>query len=78
MTQTKLVTDLDRLKDYVIEMNKANSKINNCLKDKKDLEKSFEKLEQELMNLRDDHRNSKERLRNAEVLLNEKAEKIDL
>ena len=38
----------------------------------------IEKTQKELLDLRDDHRNSKERIRSLEILINEKVQKTEL
>ena len=66
------------MKDYVVDVSKSGSQKRDCLKDKKGLQDQLEKLQKDLLDLRDDHRNSKERLRTAETFLGEKTDKIEL
>ena len=73
-----LAREVESMKEYVGEVNKSNSQKRDCLKDKKELEKHIEKLQKELLDLRDDHRNSKERIRNLETLIGDKVNKVEL
>ncbi len=78
VTKSSLRTDLESIKDHVADVNRSNSQKRDCLKDKKETERHVEKMQKELMDLRDDHRNSKERIRSLEVLMNDKVHKIEL
>ena len=60
---TQCVNDL---KDYVRDCNKQNSLKRDCVKDRKDLQTLAEKIQKDMMELRDDHRTSKDRLRGLE------------
>ena len=55
------------MKDYINEVNKTNSQKRDCTKDKKDLITMIEKFQKELLDLRDDHRSSKDRIRTLEL-----------
>lgn len=63
------------MKDYVGEANRSNSQKRDCLKDKKETITMVEKLQKDLLELRDDHRWSKDRLRSLEQAIGLKAEK---
>lgn len=78
VSKNHLKNEIGTLKDHIAEVNKSNSQKRDCLKDKKEMEKSFEKLQKELLDLRDDHRNSKERIRNLEVIIGEKVNNNEL
>ena len=65
----QLVKDLDSLRDYIGEGNKTNAQKRDCLKDKKETISMVEKLQKEFLDLRDDHRESKQRLRNLELTI---------
>ena len=50
-------------------MNAENSKQRDCIRDKKEFERNFEKTQAELVGMRDDYRVTKERLRDIEIQL---------
>ena len=76
-TIVRLEKEMEHMKDYVGEENKQNSQKRDCAKDKREVEKMFEKLQKELLDLRDDHRNSKERIRILELAIEKKLEKTE-
>jgi len=78
VTQDRLADSVEAVKKVFNELNESNSQKRDCLKDKKSVEKQFEKLQKELLDLRDDHRNSKDRIRNLETMIGEKVEKFEL
>ena len=68
VTKPTLAKELESMKEFVAELNKNNSQKRDCLKDKKETHAMIEKTQKELLDLRDDHRNSKERIRSLEVV----------
>lgn len=78
MTKPALKNELNETKQWFESLNQANSQKRDCLKDRKELEQMVEKMQKELLDLRDDHRYSKERLRAIEVGLPDKVEKYEL
>ena len=66
------------MKDFINEANKTNSQKRDCTKDKKDVITMIEKLQKELLDLRDDHRSSKDRIRALELQVPQKAETKEL
>ena len=69
---------MEALKAWVAEVNKENSKKRDCLKDKKELITMNEKVAKDLLEVRDDHRSSKDRLRSLELHVAEKAMKREV
>lgn len=59
-------------------INAENSQKRDCLKDKTELEEMIEKTQKELLDLRDDHRHSKERVNKLEVELPGKVDDFKL
>ena len=66
------------MKDFIADANRSNSQKRDCLKDKKETITMIEKLQKDLLELRDDHRSSKDRLRTLEQTIEHKAEKKEL
>ena len=62
------------MQDYVHEVNKSASLKKECAKDKKEVLSMFTKLQKDILNLRDDHLNSKERVTICETLIDMKAQ----
>ena len=69
---------MEKLKEWVAEVNRENSKKRDCLKDKKELTAMNDKVARDLLELRDDHRSSKDRLRTLELHVAEKAMKREV
>lgn len=67
--------EINKVKDYVKELNKSNSQKRDCVKDKREMNAIFEKFQREFLDLRDDHRGSKDRIKISEISLTEKAAK---
>lgn len=70
-----LHSEINKMKDYVKELNKSNSQKRDCVKDKREINAIFEKFQREFLDLRDDHRGSKDRIKISEISLTEKAAK---
>ena len=57
---------MEQMKEYVNEQNKTNSQKRDCVKDKKEVCTMIDKFQKDHLELRDDHRESKARLRTLE------------
>ena len=77
-SKSQLGQEIETMKEYVQEVNNVNSQKRDCLKDKKEMNVLFDKLQKELLDLRDDHRNSKERIRHLETTIATKVETSEL
>ena len=71
--KSELKLEIEKMHDYVHEVNKTNSQKRDCAKDVKEMMSLFEKIKKDLLNLRDDHANSKERIGISETLIDMKA-----
>ena len=78
VSQVQLTSDLAETKLWFETLNAENSQKRDCLKDRKDMERMCDKIQQDMKDLRDDHRASKDRIRVLEVNMPEKVEKFAL
>lgn len=76
-SKTNLAYEVELMKEFVSESIKSNSQKRDCAKDKREFQAAIEKLSKELLDLRDEHRNSKERIRILETVITNKVEKQD-
>ena len=76
--KSELNKQVENIKSWVAEVNKENSKKRDCLKDKKEMIAMNDKVAKDLLELRDDHRSSKDRLRSLELHVAEKAMKREV
>ena len=71
--KSELQAEMQKVKDYVADLNKAFSTKSDCTKDKKDVTEMIDKLQHEVHKLEGDHRTSKDRIRKLEVKIDTKA-----